>query len=274
MTEWQQAFDDAQRTRTANVVCMKWGALYGPEWVNKLYGMVNRNTTWNIRFVCLTDDPTGIRPEVECLPFPPLDIDPAAAKQSHGRDDPWWRKISLYSPNIHDLKGLTLYLDVDVLVVGNIDALFEYSGRFCMMPVWRAYRFDNKVGNSSVVRLFVGNEAHIVERFNSESLKHWVDTYSGDQTFVSDTAGDITFFPTEWCASFKDTLPRNGIVKFFSRPNFPKGARILVFSGLNTPPAAIKGEIDPTKSPNKRRQKTRFRRRFRPATWVKELWRE
>ena len=38
--DWQAAFDEAQRTKTANVVCMKWGKLYGPEWVNKLYGMV------------------------------------------------------------------------------------------------------------------------------------------------------------------------------------------------------------------------------------------
>ena len=36
--DWQAAFDEAQRTKTANVVCMKWGKLYGPEWVNKLYG--------------------------------------------------------------------------------------------------------------------------------------------------------------------------------------------------------------------------------------------
>jgi hypothetical protein len=39
---WREAFDRAQRTRTANVACIKWGTRYGPEWVNRLYGMVRR----------------------------------------------------------------------------------------------------------------------------------------------------------------------------------------------------------------------------------------
>jgi hypothetical protein len=63
--EWEKALGDAQRTKSVNVVCMKWGRLYGPEWVNKLCGMVARNTTWKVRFVCLTDDserPTSINP--------------------------------------------------------------------------------------------------------------------------------------------------------------------------------------------------------------------
>ena len=42
---WRQAFDAAQTARRANAVCMKWGTRYGPEWVNRLYGMVERNTT-------------------------------------------------------------------------------------------------------------------------------------------------------------------------------------------------------------------------------------
>ncbi|RZI92081.1 MAG: glycosyltransferase, partial [Rubrivivax sp.] len=47
-----------------NVICMKWGTKYGPEYVNRLYAMVRRHLTGDFRFVCLTDDPAGIRPEV------------------------------------------------------------------------------------------------------------------------------------------------------------------------------------------------------------------
>ena len=50
-----------------NVLCMKWGTLYGPEYVNRLYGMVARNLRRPFRFVCLTDDASGIRFEVECV---------------------------------------------------------------------------------------------------------------------------------------------------------------------------------------------------------------
>ena len=47
------------------ILCMKWGTKYGPEYVNRLYAMVRRNLTGDFRFVCLTDDGTGIRSEVE-----------------------------------------------------------------------------------------------------------------------------------------------------------------------------------------------------------------
>ena len=38
------------------VLCMKWGAKYGPDYVNRLYGMVARHLRRPFRFVCLTDD--------------------------------------------------------------------------------------------------------------------------------------------------------------------------------------------------------------------------
>ena len=203
-------FENAQATKTANVVCMKWGTLYGPEWVNKLYGMVMRNTTWNIRFVCLTDDPAGIRPEVECLPFPELPLDPEVGRR--------WRKLTLYSNPLHDLTGLTLYFDVDLVILRNIDELLTYPGRCCMMQVWRPERFGQKVGNSSVVRLIAGQQSHIIDRFLTKPHRYWDDNYTLEQRFVSETAEDVTFYPVEWLASFKDTLPRNGLIKFFSRP--------------------------------------------------------
>ena len=35
--DWRAAYDAAQSARRANVVCMKWGTRYGPEWVCLLY---------------------------------------------------------------------------------------------------------------------------------------------------------------------------------------------------------------------------------------------
>ncbi|MBS0591921.1 MAG: glycosyltransferase, partial [Proteobacteria bacterium] len=33
------------------VLCMKWGTKYGPEYVNRLYGMARRHLTGAFRFV-------------------------------------------------------------------------------------------------------------------------------------------------------------------------------------------------------------------------------
>ena len=43
------------------VLCMKWGTVYGPEYVNILYAMVARNITGEFKVVCFTDNSAGIR---------------------------------------------------------------------------------------------------------------------------------------------------------------------------------------------------------------------
>ena len=42
------------------VVCLKHGKKYGPEYVNTLANMVQRNCTLDYEFVCYTEDPIGI----------------------------------------------------------------------------------------------------------------------------------------------------------------------------------------------------------------------
>ena len=76
--------------RMVNVLCIKWGDMYGPTYVNKLYNMVARNLDRPFRFVCLTDNTEGLLPEVETLPIPEMDI-PAARAVSP------WRKLTLFS---------------------------------------------------------------------------------------------------------------------------------------------------------------------------------
>ena len=56
------------------VLCMKWGTKYGPEYVNRLYAMVARHLQGPFRFVCLTDNSMGVRPDVECMALPQLDL--------------------------------------------------------------------------------------------------------------------------------------------------------------------------------------------------------
>ena len=57
------------------VVCMKWGTLYSPEYVNVLYRACRANITGDFRFVCLTDDRTGLLPEVDVFPIPDIGLD-------------------------------------------------------------------------------------------------------------------------------------------------------------------------------------------------------
>ena len=82
-----------------NVICLKWGDKYGPEYVNNLYAMVERHLTVPHRFVCLTDDTAGVNPKVECKELLDSNL------------EGWWNKLSMFKEEIHDLKGTVLFLD-------------------------------------------------------------------------------------------------------------------------------------------------------------------
>ena len=58
------------------VACMKWGDKYGPEYVNRLYNMVERNTTLPFKFICFTDNADGLLPEVSVRPLPDMPLPP------------------------------------------------------------------------------------------------------------------------------------------------------------------------------------------------------
>ena len=71
-----------------NVICMKWGKVYDATYVNRLQSMVRRNLKQSHRFVCFTDDPAGITPEVEVLPLPGIGFKAAAAQKKADQSPP------------------------------------------------------------------------------------------------------------------------------------------------------------------------------------------
>lgn len=48
-----------------NFFCLKWGTKYDAKYVNRLYGSLKKNCQVDFTFTCYTDDPTGLREEVE-----------------------------------------------------------------------------------------------------------------------------------------------------------------------------------------------------------------
>jgi len=265
--DWQAAFAAAQQTRTVNVVCMKWGTRYGPEWVNRLFGMVARNTTWHVRFVCFTDDATGIRPEVDCLPLPTVQFDAAAIGK-------YWPKLGLMQDGLGGLTGLTLFLDLDLVIVDSIDDLFTHPGRFLIVREWKDPHLG--YGNSSVVRWVIGDQTQVLERFYATPPDVIRETYaSKEQNFLTKAAEGVAFWPESWCVPFSlECLPRNRMLRFFSVPKKPVGGKILVFFGSITPETALKGEHAANKRVGNAWGFRPTRRRFRPAPWIADYWRE
>lgn len=237
------------------VICMKWGTKYGPEYVNRLYGMAVRHLRGPFRFVCFTDDTNGIRAEVECLPLP-------ETHASQGKRDGGWKKLGTYQSDLFGLKGTALFLDLDVVIVGDLTEFFEVPGDFLIIKDWK--RPWRVTGNSSVYRFRIGAHADVLAHF----IAHQDEVrakYRNEQEYLSHflhDQGKLGYWPTDWCASYKYHCLPVWPTSYWRDPFIPAGARVLVFHGVMNPPDALVG-----------RSQGNWRH-ARPAAWIAEHWRE
>ena len=239
------------------IVCMKWGTRYGPEFVNRMWAAVKRNTARPTRLVCLTDDPSGVDPAVECRSIPDIDLPPELINTP-------WRKLTLWKAPLHDLTGDCLFLDLDLVITGSLDAMFDHEpGRFCVIENW-TQRGDG-IGNTSAFRWPVGRFAHIYDDFQADPAK-WLAKYRIEQLYISREIANMVFWPRLWCASFKHSLlpkwPRN----FWQVPDLPAETKIVAFTGKPDQDEALRGEW-PVRAAWKRLYK-----HVRPTPWIADHW--
>jgi hypothetical protein len=135
-------------TTIYTVICLKVGSKYGANYANNLYlmiakGLKESSFVVGVRFICLTDDSTGLLPEIEVEILPTSDV--SQSRGSHVQEK-WWKKINIFSPEIVEkyLKKETteemeqwstgnriqyhahwLYLDLDTILFGDISSLWS-----------------------------------------------------------------------------------------------------------------------------------------------------
>lgn len=185
------------------VACVKVGSLYGPHYVNRLASMVARHTTRPHQFVCLTDDPTGLTCESR---------DIGAVLPG------WWAKLALFKPGTFAER--VLYLDLDTVICGNIDALMDYTGPFAIL---RSFLPPSRYG--SAVMSFEPTHGHIWERFTLGTM----DRLYGDQDWIAEQT------PTADC--WQDILPTGtiGSYKVHDLRESNRGYSVCCFHGEPKP---------------------------------------
>lgn len=237
----------------ATVLCMNWGAKYSPEYVNRLYGMVARQLWQPVRFLCLTDNPDGIRADVACHPIPDLPLPSGLGS---------WRKLAAFSPKVAGLLGETaIFLDLDLVIVGALEPFFEQSGEFLIIRDWR--RPLTRAGNASVFRFSPQRSTDLFDQYcrDAEHITRKFRTVGEYLTRYMADFGALGFWSNGWCASFKQDCIPGWPWRLWQTPTVPEGSRILVFHGEPKPPQALAGGICE-------------RGQYCAAPWIAEHWRE
>lgn len=237
---------------------MKWGTLYGAEYVNKLYGSVKNRLQGEFRFVCLTDNPSGIRAEVECMACPTIDLPEPYCNTG-------WRKLTLWADKFPGMEGTWLYLDLDVVITGPLDEFFSYAPdkSFIVMQNWT--QRGKGIGNTSVFRLKMGSHPYIFDDV-LKNFARFLKEYRIEQTYISRRVHEIAFWPDDWCILFKTHCVPPWPLRFWKQPTLPPTARIVAFPGDPNPHDAILGRW-PVRKPYKKIYKY-----IRPTPWIREIW--
>jgi len=236
-----------------NIICMKWGDKFPVDYVNRLYAMVSRSIDAKFRFVCFTENSIGIRPEVEIQALPELGLPVGSPERG-------WRKLTVFKKDFGGLSGPTLFLDLDVVIVGKLDVFFNQPGDFLIAHDKKNSK--KKEGNSSVFRFEIGKYPQILDHFekNSEQVKNEV---RHEQAYLSrelDKLGKLEFWNDDWVPSFKYKCCPSWIKSWVAAPSIPKGARVILFHGLPNPPEAIIGRSG------------KWYRHIQPSPWIKDYW--
>lgn len=236
---------------------MKWGTRYGAEFVNRLNASIQRNTQRPTRLVCFTDDETGVNPEVQCEPIPEINLPDEVINLP-------WRKLAMWKAPLADLEGDVLFLDLDLVITGNLDEMFDYEpGRYCVIENWTQMGQGN--GNTSAFRFPVGKYTHIYDDVNADP-QSVLSKYRIEQLYISKEIDDQVFWPTLWCVSFKHTLLPRWPLNFFKVPELPTETKVVAFTGKPDQDEAARGEW-PVKAWYKRIYK-----HVRPTPWISEHW--
>lgn len=242
------------------MVTLKWGNLYGPEYVNRLFRAVRRNLSIPHRFVCFTDDPSGLVADIETFPIPEIPM-----PEFHLRTG--WRKICLFKNDL-PISGQSLFLDLDLVITGSLDGFFNYGGPedIPIIHNWVAahkqlFRKRPAIGNSSVFRFVANQSTFVYEQYLRE--KEWaLENFWPPQTYLTHCIRSrMTYWPEEWVRSFKRHCTHVFPLNYLLVPRIPVGARIIAFHGRPHPDQALEGYKD-----------KKLHHYVRPTPWIKEYW--
>jgi len=223
-----------------SVVCFKWNRSkegmqlpssidqYGPEHVNVLYHSVQRNTTVPHRFICVTDDPKGLHPDIEVVPL-------------------WdycqylggcYNRLYIFSSEVADLFGPRfITIDLDCVIVGNIDHILNRTEDFVIneYDIEGNRHATHQYYNGGIIMMNTGAREEIWHDFDPtktpesiQSRKDRIELIGSDQAWIAHRLGDgeITFTKNDGVYDYR---------KLLNKRVLPEDSCIVMFPGRRDP---------------------------------------
>ena len=176
------------------ILTLKYGSKYTCDDVNRIYDQTNG--IYN--YVCLTDDPAGLYPQIETRPI----------DEEYGI----WNKVTMLK---HTDLGHVLYLDLDIVIQKGLDIFFEtsYNNTICYthwkdknFPTDRVHNTDPKLSylgnyNSSVLSWVENSAKYISDKFLKQEDYYMTKYAGGDDRFYWHET-DMNIFPKGLVYSF------------------------------------------------------------------------
>lgn len=218
-----------------DVTCFKWKPKFDARAVNVLRRMVARNLQLPHRFSCITDDATGIDPEVRVIPLWQTYGD---IPSPFGRDKPsCYRRLKIFSAEARELIGERIVnFDLDVVITGDLTPLFDRPDDFV---IWGGQSIQPKLKvpfcwyNGSLMMIRAGTRLQVWEQFDpkvSPLQAHRSNQRGSDQGWISYCLGKGESIWTD----------RDGVYSYRNHVQpacgrLPSGARVVVFHGKHNP---------------------------------------
>ena len=167
----------AQSVEPIDCACVIYGTAYNWTYVDRLYNMLNRHITPDIRLHVYTEHDRAVPPHMIKHALTEWSIvQPRRA---------WWYKMQLFNPEHHS--GPLLFFDLDTVIVRNIDWIWQQPTAY----FWAARDFKylwrpNYTGlNSSIMWWNTQQYRHVWDTFVQQDLTTVMQKYHGDQDYIS-----------------------------------------------------------------------------------------
>jgi hypothetical protein len=223
--------------------CVIHGTAYSWDYVERLYSMLSRHITPGVKLHVYTEADRPVSEPMIKHVLEPWSI--ASPKKS------WWYKMQLFNPVYH--AGPLLYFDLDTVITGNIDWIWQLPTTYfwAIRDFKYLWRPSHTGINSSVMWWNTQQYQHIWSAFAQQDLATTIRKYPGDQDYISAVIPENQrrFFDTTRIQSWRWQCLDGGY-NFRKRRHLAPGAgtqitdstSIMVFHG-NPKPAQILDQL-------------------------------